>query len=70
MMMSAALFAIVQGLGNVVGTNRYDHFGGLTACVIAITVVNASILPVQLLVPNRLIDTTDGRTPKVAFTAD
>ena len=70
MMMSAGLFAIVQGLGNVLGTNLYDHFGGFTACVIAITVVYALILPVLLLVPNRLIDTADGETPKVAFTAD
>jgi MFS family permease len=70
MMMSAALYAIVQGLGNVLGTNLYDHFGGFTVCVIAITVVYALILPVLLLVPNRLIDTADGQTPKVAFTAD
>ncbi len=70
MMMSAGLFAIVQGLGNVLGTNLYDHFGGFTACVIAITVVYALILPVLLLVPNRLIDTADGETPKVAVTAD
>jgi len=60
MMMSAALYAIVQGLGNVLGTNLYDHFGGFTACVIAITMVYALILPVLLLVPNRLIDTADG----------
>jgi MFS family permease len=70
MMMSAALFAIVQGLGNVLGTNLYDHFGGFAACVIAITVVYASILPVLLLVPTRLIDTADGESPEVAFTAD
>jgi MFS family permease len=65
MMMSAGLFAIVQGLGNVLGTNLYDHFGGFTVCVIAITVVYASILPTLLLVPRHLIDTADGETPKV-----
>ena len=70
LMMSAGLYAIVQGLGNVLGTNLYDHFGGFTVCVIAITVVYALILPVLLLVPKRLIDTADGQPPKVAFTAD
>src|SRR5271166_2287474 len=70
LMMSAALYAIVQGLGNVLGTNLYDHFGGFTVCVIAITIVYALILPVLLLVPKRLIDTADGQTPKVAFTED
>jgi Na+/melibiose symporter-like transporter len=62
MMMSAALYAIVQGLGNVLGTYLYVHFGGFTACVLAITMVYALILPVLLLVPNRLIDTADGQT--------
>jgi hypothetical protein len=59
-MMSAGLFAIVQGLGNVLGTNLYDHFGGFTVCVIAITVVYATILPALLLVPRHLIGTADG----------
>ena len=54
----------------VLGTNLYDHFGSFTVCVIAITVVYTLILPVLLLVPRRLIDTADGQTPKVAFTAD
>ncbi len=67
MMMSAALYAIVGGLGNVLGTNLYDYFGGFTVCVIAITVVYALILPVLLLVPKRLIDTADGQTPEVAL---
>jgi MFS family permease len=70
LMMSAGLYAIVQGLGNVLGTNLYDHFGGFTACVIAITVVYALILPVLSLVPKRLIDTADGQTPEIAFTAE
>jgi energy-converting hydrogenase Eha subunit C len=70
LMMSAALYAIVQGLGNVLGTNLYDYFGGLTVCVIAIMVAYALILPVLLLVPKRLVDTSDGQTPEVAFTAD
>src|SRR5580700_9305012 len=64
-MMSAALYAIVGGLGNVLGTNLYDYFGGFTVCVIAIAVLYALILPVLLLVPKRLIDTADGQTPEV-----
>jgi hypothetical protein len=69
LMMSVGLYAIVQGLGNVLGTNLYDYFGDFTVCVIAITVVYALILPVLLLVPKRLIDTADGQTLEVAFTA-
>src|SRR5215469_2917415 len=70
LMMSAALISIVSRLGNVLGTNLYDHFGGFTVCVIAITLVYALILPVLLLVPRRLIDTADGQIPAVAFTAE
>jgi len=70
LMMSGALISIVSGLGNVLGTNLYDHFGSFAVCVIAITVVYTLILPVLLLVPRRLIDTADGQTPEVAFTAD
>ena len=70
LMMSAGLYAIVQGPGNAVGTNLCDYFGGFTVCVIAITIVYASILPFLQLVPKRLIDTADRQTPDVAFTAD
>ena len=61
---------MVAGLGNLLGTNLYEHFGGFTVCVIAITVVYALILPVLLLVPKQLIDTADGRVPEIAFTTD
>ena len=70
LMTSAGLYAIVTGLDNLLGTNLYDHFGGFTVCVIAITVVYALILRVLLLVPKRLIETADGQTPEVSFTAD
>ena len=30
MMMSLALYAIITGLGNLLGTNLYEHFGGFT----------------------------------------
>ena len=51
MMMSGSLFFIVSRFGDVIGTNLYDHYGGFDACVIAITVVYALILPTLLLVP-------------------
>ena len=70
LMMSTALYAIVTGLGNLLGTNLYDHFGGFTMCVIAMTAVYSLILPVLLLVPKRLVDTADGQIPAVAFTTD
>ena len=47
--------------GDVLGTALYDHYGGFTACVIAITVVYTLILPTLLLVPKRLIATADGQ---------
>jgi hypothetical protein len=53
----------------VLGTSLYDHFGGFTACVIAITVVYALILLVLLLVSSRRIDTADGQIPEAALTA-
>ncbi len=70
LMMSAAFYAIVSGLGNLLGTTLYDRFGGFSVCVIAITVVYALILPVLLLVPKRLTNTADGQTPAVAFATD
>ena len=62
LMMSAALYAIIQGLGNLLGTYLYDYFGGFTVCVVAITAVYALILPTLLLVPGRLISTPDGQS--------
>jgi hypothetical protein len=56
--------------GAPLGTSLYEHFGGFTVWVIAITVVYALILPILLLVPKRLINTADGRAPEVAFTTD
>jgi hypothetical protein len=70
LMMSGALISIVSSLGNVLGTNLYDDFGGFTVCLMAITLVYALILPVLLLVPKRLVDTADGQKPEVAFSTD
>ena len=70
LMMSSSLFFIASRFGDVLGTNLYDHYGGFTACVIAITVVYALILPTLLLVPKRLVATADGQTPEFGFAAD
>jgi predicted MFS family arabinose efflux permease len=70
LMMSVALYAIVTGLGNVLGTYFYEHFGGFTVCVAAITLVYASILPVLLLVPKGQADTADGQAPGEGFSSD
>ena len=61
LMMSAGLSVIVSRFGDVLGTNLYDHYGGFAACVVAITVVYALILPALSLVPKRLIATADGQ---------
>ena len=70
LMMSVSLSAIVHAVGNVLGTNLYERFGGFTACVIAITTVYALILPALRFVPKRLTATADGQAPEVAFGAD
>jgi hypothetical protein len=61
LMMSAGLNVIVSRFGDILGTHLYDYFGNFAACVIAITVVYASILPALLLVPIDLIATADGQ---------
>jgi MFS family permease len=61
LMMAWGLYYIADRLGDVLGTNLYERFGGFTACVIAVTVVYALILPVLLLVPKWLIATPDGK---------
>jgi hypothetical protein len=48
----------------------HDRYGGFAACVIAITVVYALILPVLLLVPKRLIATAVGQAPEPGFAAN
>ncbi|MDB5640018.1 MAG: ral substrate transporter [Bradyrhizobium sp.] len=62
LMMSGSLYFVVSRFGDVLGTNLYDHYGGFTVCVIAITTVYALILPTLLLVPKQLIATADGQT--------
>ena len=69
LMMSGGLYFIASRFGDVLGTNLYDYYGGFYACVIAITVVYAMILPTLLLVPKRLIATADGQTSDFSFAA-
>lgn len=70
LMMSSSLYFVASRFGDVLGTNLYDYYGSFAACVIAITVVYALILPTLLLVPRRLIATADGQTPEFGFAAD
>jgi hypothetical protein len=60
LMMSGSLYWVATRFGDVLGTHLYDYYGGFPACVIAITVVYALILPTLLLVPKSLIATADG----------
>ena len=61
MMLYWALFYVATRFGDVLGTALYDKYRDFNACVIAITVVYALILPVLMLVPKRLTDTADGQ---------
>ena len=61
LMMAGGLNVVVARFGDVLGTNLFDYYGGFAACVIAITVVYALILPVFLLVPKHLVATADGQ---------
>jgi Major Facilitator Superfamily len=63
LMLAGSLYFIVSRFGDVLGTNLYDHFGGFTVCVVAITVVYALMLPAILLLPRELIATADGQAP-------
>jgi Major Facilitator Superfamily len=63
LMMSYSLYYVVSRFGDVLGTRLYDHYGGFTVCVIAITIVYALILPSLLLVPKWLVATADGEAP-------
>jgi hypothetical protein len=61
LMMSGGLYWIASRFGDVLGTHLYDSYGGFAACVVAITVVYALIVPTLLLVPRHLIATADGQ---------
>ena len=63
LMMAGSLYWVATRFGDVLGTRIYDY-GGFSACVTAITVVYALILPTLLLVPKRLIANADGQAPE------
>ena len=68
-MMASSLYFVVARFGDVLGTNLYDHYGGFTVCVTAITIVYALILPALLMVPRRLTATADGQGADFGFGA-
>ena len=62
LMMSGSLFVVASRFGDVLGTRLYDYYGNFAACVAAITVVYALILPMLLVVPSDLTATADGQS--------
>jgi len=63
MMIYWALYWIAARFGDILGADLYDRFHDFNACVIAITVVYAAILPALWLVPRELVATPDGEAP-------
>ena len=61
LMMANALYFIATRFGDRLGTELYHRFGGFSACVVAITMVYAMILPALRLIPAPLIATPDGQ---------
>jgi hypothetical protein len=59
MMMCWSMYTVAVNIGNLWGTNLYEH-GGFVTCVVATTIVYALILPVLAFVPKNLIATADG----------
>jgi MFS family permease len=60
MMAMSSCYWIAVRFGDVLGTRIYEQAGGFGACVVAITVVYACIIPVLLTVPRSLIATREG----------
>jgi hypothetical protein len=60
MMTAGSLYWVAIRFGDVLGTRLYEQAGGFGACVIAITVVYALIVPVLMTVPRSLIATREG----------
>jgi len=59
-MLFTAVYWVSTRFGDLFGTWLYDQHGGFITAVIATIVVYALILPLLLLIPGRLIATTDG----------
>ncbi len=60
MMLYAGAYWIALRLGDVWGTDLYDHHGGFVTATWATIGVYALVLPVLLFVPRRLLATRDG----------
>ena len=60
MMAAGSLYWVAIRFGDVLGTRLYEQAGGFGACVVAITVAYACIVPVLLTVPKKLIATREG----------
>jgi MFS family permease len=60
MLVTTTAYFVALRLGDVFGTDLYDHHGGFTMTVVASTVVYALMLPVLFLAPRRLTASTDG----------
>jgi MFS family permease len=60
MMLYAAMYWIAVRLGDLWGTDLYDHHGGFITATLATIAVYALVLPVLLFVPRRLLATKDG----------
>ena len=60
MMLGWSMFALAGNLGNLLGTNLYEFYGGFVTCIVVTTLVYALVLPTLLLVPKKLIATADG----------
>ena len=63
MMFLVTMYWIPVRFSDLWGAYLYDKAGGFNTAVIATTAVYALILPVLLLVPKRLIATTDAASP-------
>lgn len=66
MMLFTSLYYFSVRFGDLFGAWLYDRHGGFVTAVWATIIVYALILPVLLLVPKRLIATTDGEALAVA----
>lgn len=66
LMLSGSVYYVASRFGDVLGAKLYDHYGGFTVCVIAITIAYALILPCLALIPKELIATKDGEVRAMA----
>ncbi|MFI4975767.1 MAG: MFS transporter [Caulobacterales bacterium] len=66
MMLVVTVYWIAVRVGDLWGTDLYEHAGGYVTAVLATTAVYALILPVLWLAPRRLTSTSDGEALEAA----